>query len=101
MLRGKFYEKDLLSLFVFLFVFCIGITYADTFNSLPQNIRVGNMTFNLPNVYVVLSNTANGIVFCGNNATGEVMTFIPPRAFDKDIDANSHEAIKDVAKELN
>lgn len=94
-------KKYLLSLFVFLFVFCFGTVFADTFNSLPQNVRVGNMTFALPNGFVIFSSTANGTVFCGNNITGELITFLGARSFDKDIDANSYEAIKAVAKELN
>ena len=95
-------KKYLLSLFVFLFVFCFGTVFADTFNSLPQNVRVGNMTFALPNGFCILGNTPNGTtVFCGNNITGELITFVGARSFDKDIEANSYEAIKAVAKELN
>lgn len=94
-------KKYLLSLFIFFFAFCFGTVFADIFNNFPQNVRVGNMTFALPNGFYILGNTPNGTtVFCGNN-TGEMITFIGERAFDKDIEANSYEAIKAIAKELN
>ena len=97
-------KKYLLSLFVFLFVFCFGIAFADTFNNFPynfpQNVRVGNLTFALPNGFGILGNTPDGTIFCGNNM-GELITFVGARTFDKDIESNSYEAIKALAKELN
>ena len=96
-------KKYLLSLFIFLFAFCLGIAFADTFNNFPQNVRVGNLTFALPNGFGILGNTPDGTIFCGDNITGELITFISPRVFyrDTDIEANSYEAIKALAKELN
>lgn len=90
--------------FFLLFAFCFGIAFADTFNNFPynfpQNVRVGNLTFALPNGFGILGNTSNGTIFCGNNM-GELITFVGERTFDKDIEANSYEAIKALAKELN
>ena len=94
-------KKYLFSLFIFFFAFCFGIAFADNFPyNFPQNVRVGNLTFALPNGFGILGNTSNGTIFCGNNM-GELITFVGARTFDKDIEANSYEAIKALAKELN
>lgn len=94
-----------LFIFLFFFLFCIGMTFAYNvpFDNISRDVRVGSMTFTLPNRYVIFSNTPDGTVFCGNNMTGEIITFLV-RSVDKDIDLDSNEAIKaivDVAKELN
>lgn len=94
-----------LFIFLFFFIFCIGITFAYDvpFGNISKDVHIGNMTFTLPNRYIIFSNAPDGTVFCGNNMTGEIITFLV-RSLDKDIDLDSNEAIKavvDVAKELN
>lgn len=98
-------KKYLLSFLVLFFVLSFGSAFAYNapYNTAPENVKLGNATFTLPNKYVVFRTNDNNTVSCGNESTGEIITFAIKDS-ERNIDLNSNaaiQAVRNVAAKMN